>query len=53
MTLGDRVAVMRAGVLQQVGSPTELYDNPTNLFVAGFIGSPAMNFIPATLPDRP
>jgi multiple sugar transport system ATP-binding protein len=46
MTLGDRVAVMRSGVLQQVGSPTELYDNPVNLFVAGFIGSPAMNFMP-------
>src|SRR3954469_15706870 len=49
MTLGDRVAVMRAGVLQQVGSPMELYNNPLNLFVAGFIGSPAMNFMPATL----
>jgi multiple sugar transport system ATP-binding protein len=47
MTLGDRIAVMRAGVLQQVGSPAELYDNPKNLFVAGFIGSPAMNFMPA------
>jgi multiple sugar transport system ATP-binding protein len=49
MTLGDRVAVMRAGVLQQVGSPPELYDHPKNLFVAGFIGSPAMNFLPATI----
>jgi multiple sugar transport system ATP-binding protein len=49
MTLGDRVAVMRAGVLQQVGTPAELYDNPRNLFVAGFIGSPAMNFMPAEL----
>jgi multiple sugar transport system ATP-binding protein len=47
MTLGDRVAVMRAGVLQQVGSPAELYASPRNLFVAGFIGSPAMNFMPA------
>src|SRR5687768_5378445 len=47
MTLGDRVAVMRAGALQQVASPQELYDNPVNLFVAGFIGSPAMNFFPA------
>jgi multiple sugar transport system ATP-binding protein len=47
MTLGDRVAVMRAGVLQQVGRPAELYENPLNLFVAGFIGSPAMNFMPA------
>jgi multiple sugar transport system ATP-binding protein len=44
MTLGDRVAVMRAGILQQVDSPRELYDHPRNLFVAGFIGSPAMNF---------
>ncbi|MEN3281292.1 MAG: multiple sugar transport system ATP-binding protein [Solirubrobacteraceae bacterium] len=44
MTLGERVAVMRAGILQQVASPRELYDNPRNLFVAGFIGSPAMNF---------
>ena len=49
MTLGDRVAVMRAGVLQQVGSPMELYNTPKNLFVAGFIGSPAMNFMPATV----
>jgi multiple sugar transport system ATP-binding protein len=49
MTLGDRVAVMRAGVLQQVDNPQELYDNPVNLFVAGFIGSPAMNFMPATV----
>jgi multiple sugar transport system ATP-binding protein len=49
MTLGDRVAVMRAGVLQQVGTPAELYDNPKNLFVAGFIGSPSMNFMPAEI----
>ncbi|HEX8085069.1 MAG TPA: sn-glycerol-3-phosphate ABC transporter ATP-binding protein UgpC [Solirubrobacteraceae bacterium] len=49
MTLGDRVAVMRAGVLQQVDTPQSLYDNPVNLFVAGFIGSPAMNFFPATV----
>jgi multiple sugar transport system ATP-binding protein len=49
MTLGDRVAVMRAGVLQQVASPQELYDRPVNLFVAGFIGSPAMNFMAGTL----
>jgi len=49
MTLGDRVAVMRAGVLQQVGSPMELYNDPKNLFVAGFIGSPAMNFMPAAI----
>jgi multiple sugar transport system ATP-binding protein len=51
MTLGDRVAVMRAGELQQVGAPAELYGDPTNLFVAGFIGSPAMNFMPAELSD--
>jgi multiple sugar transport system ATP-binding protein len=47
MTLGDRVAVMRSGVVQQVGTPQELYNEPANLFVAGFIGSPAMNFVPA------
>jgi multiple sugar transport system ATP-binding protein len=52
MTLGDRVAVMRAGALQQVGSPAELYERPKNLFVAGFIGSPAMNFMPAELSGR-
>jgi multiple sugar transport system ATP-binding protein len=51
MTLGDRVAVMRSGLLQQVGSPKELYDSPNNLFVAGFIGSPAMNFLSGTLED--
>jgi multiple sugar transport system ATP-binding protein len=45
MTLGDRVAVMRAGLLQQVGTPNELYDRPANAFVAGFIGAPAMNFL--------
>jgi len=49
MTLGDRVAVMRGGVIQQVGPPEELYNRPANLFVAGFIGSPAMNFLPATV----
>ena len=49
MTLGDRVAVMRSGLLQQVGTPMELYNEPVNLFVAGFIGSPAMNFMPATV----
>ena len=49
MTLGDRVAVMRTGMLQQVGTPMELYNDPLNLFVAGFIGSPAMNFMPATV----
>jgi multiple sugar transport system ATP-binding protein len=49
MTLGDRIAVMRAGVLQQVGPPSELYGSPNNLFVAGFIGSPSMNFLAAEL----
>jgi multiple sugar transport system ATP-binding protein len=44
MTMGDRIAVMRDGLLQQVGTPQELYDHPDNVFVAGFIGSPAMNF---------
>ena len=51
MTLGDRVAVMRAGIIQQVDSPKVLYEDPVNLFVAGFIGSPAMNFIPARLEE--
>lgn len=51
MTLGDRVVVMLAGVAQQVGTPDELYRYPANLFVAGFIGSPAMNFLPATITD--
>jgi multiple sugar transport system ATP-binding protein len=51
MTLGDRVAVMRAGVIQQVGTPEELYERPRNLFVAGFIGSPSMNFLPTTFED--
>src|ERR1700753_4053619 len=49
MTLGDRVVVMHSGVAQQIGTPDELYERPANLFVAGFIGSPAMNFFPATL----
>jgi len=47
MTLGDRVVVLRAGEAQQIGTPDELYNRPVNLFVAGFIGSPAMNFFPA------
>jgi multiple sugar transport system ATP-binding protein len=51
MTLGDRVAVMRAGVLQQVDTPAKLYEHPQNLFVAGFIGSPAMNFLPGRVED--
>jgi multiple sugar transport system ATP-binding protein len=49
MRLGDRVVVMRRGVVQQVGAPQSLYEQPANLFVAGFIGSPAMNFLPARL----
>ncbi|WP_373280821.1 ABC transporter ATP-binding protein, partial [Mycobacterium celatum] len=49
MTLGDRVVVMRGGVAQQIGTPDELYERPANLFVASFIGSPAMNFFPATM----
>jgi multiple sugar transport system ATP-binding protein len=49
MTLGDRVVVLRGGIVQQVGTPTELYQDPTNLFVAGFIGSPSMNFLSATI----
>jgi multiple sugar transport system ATP-binding protein len=47
MTMGDRIAVMRDGILQQVGSPQDLYEHPDNVFVAGFIGSPAMNFATA------
>jgi len=53
MTMGDRVAVMRRGILQQVAVPEVLYDAPVNLFVAGFIGSPAMNLVEATLEARP
>lgn len=49
MTLGDRVVVMYGGIAQQIGTPKELYERPANLFVAGFIGSPAMNFFPARL----
>ncbi|MDQ2849083.1 MAG: sn-glycerol-3-phosphate ABC transporter ATP-binding protein UgpC [Actinomycetota bacterium] len=49
MTLGDRVVVMRGGIVQQVGAPSELYETPNNLFVAGFIGSPSMNFLPAQI----
>jgi multiple sugar transport system ATP-binding protein len=49
MTLGDRVAVLRRGIMEQLATPRELYDQPANLFVAGFIGSPPMNFLPATV----
>src|SRR3712207_8370228 len=51
MTMGDRVAVMNKGLLQQVDSPLRLYDKPANLFVAGFIGSPPMNLPRGTSPD--
>ena len=51
MTMGDRVAVMKDGILQQVDSPLTLYDKPANLFVAGFIGSPAMNLISGEITD--
>jgi multiple sugar transport system ATP-binding protein len=49
MTMGDKIVVMRDGYIEQTGSPLQLYDHPANLFVAGFIGSPAMNFLPGTL----
>jgi multiple sugar transport system ATP-binding protein len=49
MTMGDRIAVLNAGLIQQLGSPQELYDRPANLFVAGFIGSPAMDFFDGTI----
>ena len=52
MTMGDRIAVMKDGILQQVDSPTNLYNNPTNMFVAGFIGSPAMNFFEVAKVER-
>ena len=51
MTMGDRISIMNAGILQQVGTPGEIYDHPANLFVAGFIGSPTMNFVPVTMQD--
>jgi multiple sugar transport system ATP-binding protein len=49
MTMGDRIAVMKDGVLQQVAPPREIYDQPANMYVAGFIGSPRMNFLPVTI----
>jgi multiple sugar transport system ATP-binding protein len=52
MTLGDRIAVLRKGLLQQVGTPRDLYDRPANMFVAGFIGSPPMNFIAGTAKEN-
>src|SRR5919109_1310469 len=51
MTLGHRVAVLKDGEVQQIGTPRELYEAPRNLFVAGFIGSPAMNFLPGEMRD--
>ena len=53
MTMGDRIAALNGGVIQQLGTPQELYDSPANLFVAGFIGSPAMNFFSARLVAAP
>ena len=52
MTLGDRLMVMNEGVIEQFGTPIDLYQTPSSIFVAGFIGSPAMNFIPASLLQR-
>ena len=49
MTMADKIVVLQAGVVEQAGSPLELYHHPRNLFVAGFIGSPKMNFLPATV----
>jgi len=51
LTMGDRIAVLKDGVLQQVGTPRDLYEKPENVFVAGFIGSPAMNLLPADVVD--
>lgn len=51
MTMADRIVVMKSGVIQQVGSPEEVYETPANMFVAGFIGSPAMNFLPVKPED--
>jgi multiple sugar transport system ATP-binding protein len=52
MTMGDRIAVMKDGVLQQVAPPREIYNQPVNMYVAGFIGSPRMNFLPVTISDH-
>jgi multiple sugar transport system ATP-binding protein len=51
LTMGDRIAVLKDGILQQVGTPRDLYEKPNNVFVAGFIGSPAMNLFPADVVD--
>ena len=50
--MGDRIAVMRDGILQQVAPPRELYEHPANIYVAGFIGSPTMNFVPVTVQGK-
>ena len=52
MTMGDRIVVMKDGIIQQVGTPSEIYDNPSNLFVAGFIGTPQMNFFNVVLEKK-
>ena len=52
MTLGDRIVIMRDGFIQQIGTPQEVFDKPANLFVAGFIGTPQMNFFDAELKTR-
>src|SRR5579859_5741745 len=51
MTMADRIAVMSGGTVQQIGSPDEIYDHPANIFVAGFIGSPAMNLLNGVVLD--
>jgi multiple sugar transport system ATP-binding protein len=52
MTMGDRIAVIKDGVLQQVAPPREIYDHPANMYVAGFIGSPTMNFVPVHIEGK-
>ena len=52
MTMGDRIVVMKDGIIQQAASPEELYNHPANLFVAGFIGAPTMNFISGKLAEQ-
>src|SRR5699024_2248834 len=52
MTMGTRIVVMKDGIVQQVDSPQEIYNNPANIFVAGFIGSPQMNFIDGTIKEE-
>ena len=52
LTMGDRIAVIDKGVIQQIGTPYEVYNNPANKFVGGFLGSPAMNFIDATVENN-